>query len=226
MEKHGVDVSRIAMYFAAPSEREMLWNDEGIVGSSRFLNRIFRFAELASQKSINNKIKLNDLNGSDLRAYRKLNQTIKKVEVDIRTLQLNTAIAGMMELLNVMDALNPGESKVFSLCVEKLAQILAPFAPHLSEEIWSKLGHKESIFKSQWPVFDKDAIQEEEVTIVVQVNGKLRATINFPVNTSEEEVKKLVLANEKVKNFINNKKIVKTVFVPNKLINVVVENPA
>jgi len=226
MEKHGVDVSRIAMYFAAPSEREMLWNDEGIVGSSRFLNRIFRFAELASQESINNKIKLNDLNGSDLRAYRKLNQTIKKVEEDIRTLQLNTAIAGMMELLNVMDELNPGESKVFSLCVEKLAQILAPFAPHLSEEIWSKLGHRESIFKSQWPVFDKDAIQEEEVTIVVQVNGKLRATINLPVDTSEEEVKKLVLANEKVKNFINNKKIVKTVFVPNKLINVVVENPA
>jgi leucyl-tRNA synthetase len=109
--------------------------------------------------------------------------------------------------------------------VEKIAQILAPFAPHLSEEIWSKLGHKESIFKSKWPVFDKDAIQEEEVTIVVQVNGKLRATINLPIDTSEEEVKKLVLANEKVKNFTDNKKIVKTVFVPNKLINVVVENP-
>lgn len=222
IEKHGVDVSRIAMYFAAPSEREILWNDEGIVGSSRFLNRIYRFAERASSKNINDKIRLEDLTGSELRAYRKLNQTIKKVEEDIGTLQLNTAIAGMMELLNVMDELNPTESKVFSLCVEKIAQILAPFAPHLSEEIWSKLRHKESIFKSKWPVFDKDAIKEEEVTIVVQVNGKLRATINFPVNTSEEEVKKLVLTNEKVKNFTDNKKIVKTIFVPNKLINVVV----
>jgi leucyl-tRNA synthetase len=225
IEKHGVDVSRIAMYFAAPSEREILWNDEGIVGSSRFLNRIYRFAEKVDPKSLSKRIELIDLSGSDLRAYRKLNQTIKKVEEDIGTLQLNTAIAGMMELLNVMDELNPTESKVFSLCVEKIAQILAPFAPHLSEEIWSKLGHKESIFKSKWPVFDKDAIQEEEVTIVVQVNGKLRATINLPIDTSEEEVKKLVLANEKVKNFTDNKKIVKTVFVPNKLINVVVENP-
>jgi leucyl-tRNA synthetase len=226
IEKHGTDVSRIAMYFAAPSEREILWNDEGIVGSSRFLNRIYRFAELVYPKSLSKSIKLNDLSGSDLKAYRKLNQAIKKVEEDIGTLQLNTAIAGMMELLNVMDELNPTESKVFSICVEKIAQILAPFAPHLSEEIWSKLGQKESIFKSQWPVFDKDAIKEEEVTIVVQVNGKLRGTINLPIDTGEEEVKKLALASEKIKNFTDNKKIVKTIFVPNKLINVVVENPA
>jgi len=84
------------------------------------------------------------------------------------------------------------------------------------------LGHKQSIFKSEWPTFDKDAIKEEEVTIVVQVNGKLRATINLPVNTSEEEVKKIALGHEKVKNFTNNKKIVKTIFIPNKLVNVVV----
>jgi leucyl-tRNA synthetase len=222
LEKHGVDVSRIAMYFAAPSEREILWSDEGIVGSSRFLNRIYKFAEQVTSKSINKNVRLNDLTDSDLRAYRKLNQTIKKVGEDIGTLQLNTAIASMMELLNVMDDLNPEESKVFSLCVEKLAQILAPFAPHISEEIWSKLGHKQSIFKSEWPTFDEEAIIEEEVTIVVQVNGKLRAIINLPVNTGEDQVKKIALANEKVKNFTNSKKIVKTIFIPNKLVNVVV----
>jgi leucyl-tRNA synthetase len=225
IEKHGTGVSRIAMYFAAPSEREILWNEEGIVGSSRFLNRIYKFAEKASAEKLNNRIKLDDLNGSELRAYRKLNQTIKKVEEDIGVLQLNTAIASMMELLNVMDELNPDKSTVFALCVEKLAQILAPFAPHIGEEIWSKLGHKESIFKSKWPAFDKDAIIEEEVTIAVQVNGKLRATIILPLNISEEEVKKIALGNERVKNFTNNKKIVKTIFVPNKLMNVVVENP-
>ncbi|MCK4385264.1 MAG: leucine--tRNA ligase, partial [candidate division Zixibacteria bacterium] len=128
LKKHGVDVSRIAMYFAAPSEREILWSDEGIVGSGRFLNRIYRFAEKASAKSINEKIKLKDLTNSDLRAYRKLNQTVKKVEEDVGTLQLNTAVASMMELLNVMDELDPEKSEVFSFCVEKLAQILAPFA--------------------------------------------------------------------------------------------------
>jgi len=222
LENHGVDVSRIAMYFAAPSEREILWSDEGIVGSSRFLNRMYKFAEQVTSKSINKNVRLNGLTDSDLRAYRKVNQTIKKVEEDIGTLQLNTAIASMMELLNVMDDLDAKKSKVFSLCVEKLAQILAPFAPHISEEIWSKLGHKQSIFKSEWPTFDKDAIIEEEVTIVVQVNGKLRATINLPVNTDEDEVKKIALAQEKVKNFTNNKKIIKTIFIPNKLVNVVV----
>ncbi len=222
LEKHGVDISRIAMYFAAPSEREILWSDEGIVGAGRFLNRIYRFAEKASGEKINRGIKLEDLTGNELTAYRKLNQTIKKVEEDIGTLQLNTAVASMMELLNVMDDLNPAESEVFLLCVERLAQILAPFAPHLSEEIWSRLGYKESIFKSQWPGFDKAAIQEEQVTIAVQVNGKLRTTLDLPINTDKEEVKRIALADERVKKFIADKEIVKTIFVPDKLMNVVV----
>jgi leucyl-tRNA synthetase len=222
LEKHGVDISRIAMYFAAPSEREILWSEEGIVGSSRFLNRVYRFAEEVSSQGMNKKLSLKDLTDSDLKAYRKLNQTMKKVEEDIKTLQLNTAIASMMELLNVMDDLDPDESKVFGLCVEKLAQVLAPFAPHISEEIWSKLGNKQSIFKSEWPSFDRDAIMEEEVTIAVQVNGKLRATLNFPIDTGEEEVKKVALAHDRVKSFTDNKKIIKTIYVPNKLVNVVV----
>lgn len=223
IDKHGTDVSRIAMYFAAPSAREILWSEEGIVGATRFLNRIFRFAQIAKKSQLKSQISLETLSSSDLKGYRKLNQTIKKVEEDIQTLQLNTAIASMMELLNVLDDLDPKNSMVLGYCVEKLAQILAPFVPHLSEEIWEMLGHKESIFKSKWPEYDKEAIKDEEVTFVVQVNGKLRATVNIPVNTPEEKAKELALNDEKVKKFIENKSIVKTIFVPDKLINIVVK---
>ncbi|MCK4403738.1 MAG: leucine--tRNA ligase [candidate division Zixibacteria bacterium] len=222
INKHGADVSRITMYFAAPSEREILWSEEGIVGATRFLNRIYKFAQMAGGKNLKEKLRPDKLTPSDLKAYKKVNQTIKKVEEDIGTLQFNTAIASMMELLNVMDGLDTEKSKVLGFCVQKLAQILAPFAPHLSEEIWAILGNKESVFKSQWPSYDKEVIKEEKITFVVQVNGKLRATMSLLVNTPEEEAKKLALSNEKVKKFIQDKKIIKSIFVPNKLINIVV----
>jgi len=223
MNKHGADTARIAMYFAAPSEREILWSGEGIVGATRFLNRIYRFAQSAGSKNLKEKIRPNELTPSDLKAYKKLNRTIKKVEEDIGTLQFNTAIASIMELLNVMDDLGTKSSKVLAFCVERLAQILAPFAPHLSEEIWAMLGNKESVFKSEWPKYDREAIKEEEITFVIQVNGKLRASLSLPVDTPEEEAKKLALRNERVKKFIQDKNIIKSIFVPNKLINLVVE---
>jgi len=223
IEKHGADTARIAMYFAAPSEREILWSDDGIVGSKRFLNRIYRFAERVKGVQVPRKINLDGLSPSDLKAYRKLNQTIKKVEDDIGALQLNTAIASMMELLNVMDDLERKSSKVFGFCVKKLAQILAPFTPHLAEEIWSILGHSKSIFKSEWPSHDKDAIQEEEITFVVQVNGKLRASMSLPVDTPEEKAKSVAMSDERVKKFLEGKNLIKSIFVQNKLINLVVK---
>jgi leucyl-tRNA synthetase len=223
INKHGADTSRIAMYFAAPSEREILWNEYGIVGASRFMNRIYKFADLAKGRPIIDKIKQEELTSTELRAYKKLNQTIKKVEDDIKTLQLNTAIASMMELLNIMDELDAGKSKILGFCVKRLVQILAPFAPHLSEEIWEMLGKRESIFRSEWPIYDKEAIKEEEITFVVQVNGKLRASMSIPVNTTEEDAKKIALENERVKKFLENKNVIKSIFVPNKLINIVVK---
>lgn len=222
INKNGVDVSRIAMYFAAPSEREVLWSGEGLVGASRFLSRIYSFAQRVDPKKINRNFKYENLTDSDKKAYKKLNYTIKKTEEDISTLQLNTAIASMMEFLNVFQDLDPEKTEIYEFCVEKLTQILAPFAPHLAEEIWEKLGHKGSIFKSQWPAPDPEALKEELVTIVVQVNGKLRATFDMPVNCSKEDVEKKAFAHEKVQSFIKDKKILKTIYLPNRLINLVV----
>jgi leucyl-tRNA synthetase len=223
IDKYGTDVSRIAMYFAAPSEREILWNEEGISGSVRFLNRIYNFAQLARKSQVTSNINIEDLSGFELIAYKKLNQTIKKVEEDIFTLQFNTAIASMMELLNVMDDLDASNSTILRFCVERLAQIIAPFVPHLSEEIWALLGHKESIFRSHWPVYDKIVLKEDTVTFVVQINGKLRTTIILPVDTPESEANKVALNDDKVKKIIENKTILKTIFVANKLINIVVK---
>jgi leucyl-tRNA synthetase len=222
MSENGVDVSRIAVYFAAPSEKEILWTGEGTMGASRFLNRIYNFALKVKIKDLNRKFKLEDLSNDDKITYRRLHQTIKKVTEDIHTLQFNTAIASMMEFLNQYQGVNPDSSQIYSYCMEKLTQILAPFAPHLAEEIWEKFGHKESVFKSHWPDYDREAVIEEQVTIVIQVNGKLRATLEVPLNTDEEKIDRMALESDKVKNFIKDKHIVKTVHIPNKLINFVV----
>ena len=222
IDKNGVDVSRIAMYFAAPSEREVLWSGEGLIGASRFLNRIYNFAQKVDSKSINRNFKYDKLIDNDKRVYKKLNYTIKKTQEDIGTLQLNTAIASMMEFLNEFQALDSEESYIYGFCMEKLAQILAPFAPHLAEEIWETLGHKDSIFQSDWPEYDPEAIIEELVTIVVQVNGKLRTTFDVPVDSPKEEVEKKALESEKVQNFIKDKEIIKRIYLPNKLVNLVV----
>jgi leucyl-tRNA synthetase len=211
------------MYFSAPSEREVLWTGEGLVGASRFLTRIYNFAQGVDPKNINRRFKYGELSDSDKKAYKKLNYVIKKTEEDIQTLQLNTAIASMMEFLNVFQGLEAQESKVYAFCIGRLTQILAPFAPHLAEEIWEKLGHKESVFKSHWPAPDLDALKEETVTIVVQVNGKLRATFEMPVKSSKEDVEKKALDCEKVQNFIKDKKIVKTIYLENRLVNIVVK---
>lgn len=222
MSENGVDVSRIAVYFAAPSEKEILWTGEGAIGASRFLNRIYNFASKVKIIDLNRKFKLEDLSDGDRITYRKLHQTIKKVTEDIYTLQFNTAIASMMEFLNQYQGVNPDTSQIYSYCIEKLTQILAPFAPHLAEELWEKFGHKESVFKSRWPEYDKEAVTEEQVTVVVQVNGKFRATLEVPLNMEKDQIERMALENDKVKNFIQDKQIVKTIYVPDKLINFVV----
>ncbi len=225
MDKHGVDVTRISMLFAAPPGKEMLWTEEGLTGASRFINRVYRLAELVKKRPVdlNQRFRIEGLKGEDLAAYRKLNWAIKKATEDIETLEFNTSVAALMELLNNLSGLEPEKSVVFDYSVAILTQLLAPLAPHTAEEIWAQIGFKESIFKAKWPVYDPEAIRAEEVTYAVQINGKLRATFEAPVNISEEELKKLVLTQEKVAFHLKEKQIVKTIIVPNKLVNLVVK---
>jgi len=147
-----------------------------------------------------------------------LHKTIKKVTEDIENLHFNTAISALMILTNEMEK----AEQLVAEDYEMILKALSPFAPHLAEELWEKMGHQESIFKESWPKYDSDLIKDEEIELVVQVNGKLRDRIKVSAGISETEAKKVVMVSKKVKNFIAEKEIKKIIFVKGKLINIVV----
>ena len=153
---------------------------------------------------------------------RKLNKTIKKVTQDVENFGHNTAIAALMEFLNELVKVDPGKP-LFWKSIEILIQLLAPFAPHLSEELWYQIGKKESVFLSSWPTVEEEMLKEEEIPIVVQVNWKLRAKLLLPSNYNEEKVREEALKHENIKRWTEGKAIKKVIVVPEKLVNVVVE---
>jgi len=216
IDQVGADVARIAMFFAAPAEKEMLWSEEGIGGALRFLNRVWRFISSPAEcDTSNGEIAKND------GVWRKLHSTIKRVTEDMERFSFHTAIAGLMELLNVIE-----EEKLegsFAKEVAKIyAQLLAPLAPHIAEEMWETLGEKESIFLSPWPLYDPKTLEESEVEMVIQVNGKVRGHVTMSVSAQEEEIREAALINPKIKAFLGETKIQKIIVIPKKLINIVI----
>ncbi|HXG58287.1 MAG TPA: leucine--tRNA ligase [Thermoanaerobaculia bacterium] len=215
IEKYGADTERVYTLFIAPPEKEAAWSDEGVVGAYRFLVRVWNMGEqiAAAPKAAG---------AAPSALLRKLHQTIDAVTRRIERFEFNTAISALMELSNALgEALGeraPGLREVY----ETLLQLLHPFAPHITEEMWSRLGHEEMILLSRWPVADRAMMQEEVVTIVVQVNGKLRGHVEVPHPPEEERVLAAVRQNEKVQQWVAGKEVVRTVYVPGKLVNVVV----
>ncbi|MBI5662419.1 MAG: leucine--tRNA ligase [Ignavibacterium album] len=226
--KYGSDVFRMYLMFMGPYDQGGDWSDKGISGVDRFVQRTY---ELFNQnngltKSIlaKSKYDISVLNDAEKKIYRKVNQTLKKFNEEIENFRFNTAIASLMELLNEMKNLeNCGdEIKLYSL--ERFAFMLAPVAPHLGEECWQLLGKENSIY--QKPVIfdiDKDALIEDTVNLAVQVNGKLRATIEVPLNSEQDAVRPIIFADERVMKFVDGKQIVKEIFVKNKIYNIVVK---
>ncbi|EKD58963.1 MAG: hypothetical protein ACD_56C00017G0001, partial [uncultured bacterium] len=207
VEKFGADSVRTYMLFAAPLEDEVMWNEDNIVGVRRFLDKVWKLQE----KSIN-------IDESDNKIKILLNKTIKKVSEDIENFRFNTAISQMMILVNAMEK----KEKISAVDYESLIAMLSPFAPHITEEIWEALGNKESIFLQAWPKADEKYLQDEEIEMVVQVNGKVRDRLMVAHDVTEDEVKETALESEKVKIFTEGKEIRKIIFVPGKLINIVV----
>ncbi|MFH1692191.1 MAG: leucine--tRNA ligase [Candidatus Omnitrophota bacterium] len=222
LERYGADTLRVFILFAAPPETELDWNDKGMDGAWRFLNRIWRFVEAVSQEP---KKTQPAKSGQDLSPLsRKIHETIKKVTQDMEGgFKFNTAIAAVMELVNELyklsdeERLNPAVHKA----VETLVILMAPFSPHLCEELWQMLGYKSSVFKASWPVFDEACLAQNEVTYVVQVNGKVRSKLVVGVGASEEEVKEKVMADTKVQEWLKNSSIKKMIVVPGKLVSIV-----
>ncbi len=214
VEKFGADSLRLYEMFLGPLEDAKPWQVDGIIGMERFLNRVFNL----NSKFKNQKSKLQLENQNDQKLERLLHKTIKKVTEDIDNFHFNTAISALMILVNEMEK---AESIVNSqlLIVTKL---LFPFAPHIAQELWSQLGNETLLDNEEWPKYDEKLIVEEEFELLVQVNGKLRDKFMVSKNINQEEAEKLVLAREKVQEFVGKKKPKKVIFVPGRLINIVV----
>ncbi|MEW6685852.1 MAG: leucine--tRNA ligase [Candidatus Edwardsbacteria bacterium] len=224
MENNGVDASRLAMFFFAPSEREIIWNEESTTGTTRFINRIYNLVQNIKEYPLTQETQLpktSELNEEQIRLCRKLNKYIKYIEQDIVALQFNTIIAKLMDILTDLEKIELNNS-FGRYCLVNFIKLLALFAPHLGEELWQKMEFGESIFKSSWPVCDESVLKEEEITYIVEVNGKVRGRVSVPAETGEEEVKKKTMENEKVKGYLAGKEIKKAIFVPKKLVNFVV----
>ena len=215
----GADTVRAYMMFLGPWEQGGEWFDTGISGVARWLNRVWNIAlEEYAPKTV------------DAQAIKELerftHQTIKKMTGDMDRLRLNTMIAGLMELTNYLNKVKDAANvplKDWQNSVEALVIMVAPTAPHLAEELWHRLGHSESVHNQKWPVWDEALAKEDEITLVVQVNGKLRDRPTVPASITEEEAKKMAQTSDKVQPFIQGKTIVNVIYVPGKLVNIVVK---
>ncbi len=232
VDGYGADTVRMFCLFASPPERDLEWSDQGVEGSFRFLNRIWRMVvenreDLIRVQPYGGKRELpSHLKG----VHRKAHLTIKKVTNDIEDrFHFNTAISAVMELVNeITRALNPeGERDdlfwaVIRESVEAAVVVLSPVVPHITEELWHRLGHEGSLLDAAWPTYGEEALEQEKRLIVVQVNGKVRSRIEVPASLGDAEVEAAALADEKIRNFIGDKSVRKTIVVKNKLVNIVV----
>ncbi len=233
VDKYGSDVFRMYMMFMGDYREGGDWSDEGISGIDRFLNRTWRLAVKFEEKTFlanSPDPKTLVLKKEDYpeELFRTLHQTIKAVSEDLEDFTFNTAISRMMEFINefYLWVGNINTTSVDPDAARKLLhafiRIMAPFAPHFAEEIWERFGVKNSVFEERWPDFEKSALVTKMVTIVVQVNGKLRDRMNVPAEADENQIKELALESDKVKPYLNGKTVRKTIVVPGKLVNIVV----
>ena len=228
--KYGADTARLFILFAAPPERDLEWSEQGVEGAYRFLGRVWRiighFEQAVVEAPEEYDSSLLTKEEKDLR--RILHVTIKKVTEDVgNRFNFNTAISSVMELVNAMyvakDQNTVTNVGLLREVIANLLKLLAPFAPHIAEELWNQVIGQDSVHKQQWPVFDAEAIVLEEVEIVLQINGKVRDKIVVPAGLSQNELEKKALEQEKVEELVAGKQIVKVICVPQKLVNIVVK---
>ncbi|HXX34733.1 MAG TPA: leucine--tRNA ligase, partial [Thermodesulfobacteriota bacterium] len=229
VEKYGADTARMFCLFASPPEKDLDWSDQGVEGSARFLNRVWRlFYEHHHHFQHVKPLPFGTILDGDRKSLRqKVHKTIKKVTDDIERFHLNTAISAVMELVNeiyvseIRDDRDNGSRRVMREAVETVVILLSPFVPHFAEELWEALGNRESVIKIPWPDYDPEAVLEEEILIVIQVNGKLRDRMTIPAWYGEEEVKAWALKSERIRKLVEGKEIKRVILVPKKLVNIV-----
>ena len=225
IEKYGADTVRLYTLFISPPEKDAEWSDRGVEGAWRFLNRVWRLIEEGSRF----KVQGSRDTEKDKLLKRKTHFTIKKVTEDMEgTFHFNTAISAIMELVNeIYDCMSAPEhhstrAPEFKDAIETVVILLAPFVPHIAEEMWEKLGNKESVFRAKWPVYDKGALIQDTMELPIQINGKLRSKIEVPSDAAEDEIKELVLKDIVVKKWTEGKEPKKIIVVKGRLVNLVI----
>ena len=226
IEEYGADTARLFVLFAAPPERDLEWSEQGVDGCFRFLNRVYRLVNEVSEVAKSN-ISLGELNKNDKEMRFTIHSTLKKVTEDLsEKFGFNTAISALMELINEMykyKELDNRNDAVIKEGIETIIPILAPFAPHIGEELWSMIGKEGSVFDIDWMKYDETALVKDEVEIVVQINGKVRGKLSVATNISREEMQEVAMNDEKIKALVEDKTVVKVVAVPKKLVNIVIK---
>lgn len=216
--QYGADAIRAYLMFIGPWEQGGEWNDSGLVGTSRWLNRVWSLV-------LGPYVQKSTSDDAEKALQRVVHQTVKKVTRDMEGFRFNTMVARLMELSNFLNDTREAGSvstKTWGDAIESLLLLLAPSAPHLSEELWQRTGHAFSIHNRQWPSWDESLTREDEITLVVQVNGKLRDKISASASLSEDDARKLAMNSAKVKAHLDSKEIRRVIYVPGKLINIVV----
>ncbi len=229
LEKFGADTARLFILFAAPPERELEWSDQGVEGSFRFLNRVWRivsyFKDVAKEEAYDPA----SLDEADKELRRALNASIKKVTEDVdQRFNFNTAISSLMELVNAMYAYKDGQKNynagLVYETVKDLLLLLAPFVPHITEELWhGVIDENSSVHDQSWPSYDEEALKVDNVEIVLQINGKVRDRLVVPAEATKDELEKLALADDRIKTLIGNGTVRKVIAVPGRLVNIVVK---
>jgi len=227
IEQYGADTVRLFSMFAAPPEQSLEWSDEGVEGAARYLNRLWYQVTTYNQAAAGQSFTMsNELNKEQQATRLKIHQTIDKVTQDIGERQtFNTAIAAMMELTNALTKFNDDSDTGMAIRFEgwySLVKMISPFAPHMAQALWESMGQKDLLCDAMWPEVDQSALVQDEIEMVVQVNGKLRAKLSVSAEATKEAIEAMALADENVQKFVEGKTIRKVIVVPKRLINVVV----
>ena len=228
IERYGADTVRLFILFAAPPTQDLEWIDSGLEGAHRFIHKIYRIVSQFLQDKASSSVAVLDpskLTKEQKEIRQKTHLSLQKITDDVsRRHSFNTAIAMLMELSNLLNKFNLTDGQSMAIRAETIDIILkslSPFTPHICHKLWLDLGHKDAIINELWPVIDMQALKQDEIQIVVQVNGKLRAKITVDANAKNNEIESIALVDENVVKFVEGKNIVKTIVVPNKLVNIV-----
>ena len=225
IEQYGADTCRLFMMFASPPDMSLEWSDSGVEGASRFLRRVWRLAQAHVAQGLPGKLEVATLNDAQKVIRRAIHAAIKQASTDVGQYhKFNTAIAQVMTVMNVLEKAPQATAQDRALLhegLEAVTLLLAPITPHISHELWKQLGHDQAVIDAAWPAVDETALVQDTVTLVVQVNGKLRGQIEMPAAASREEVEAAARSNENVLRFIDGLAIRKVIVVPGKLVNIV-----